>query len=106
MSLVDDDYVIEKISAATSDPTLRHSVLPWARGTDAPGLHAARHQEISHLLAELAVTIEYRVAVRAGFRECFSQLLHYPLAGRMVRDIQMEDPSTTMLNHAIYSTYA
>ena len=68
VSLVEDENVIQKLAATVSDPTFRYSVLPWAGGGDADRFQADRHQEISDLLAELAVTIEYRVAVRAGFR--------------------------------------
>ena len=64
VSLVEDEYVIQKIAATASDPTFRYSVLPWAGRADAYRFHAARYQQIGYLLAELAVTIEDRVAVR------------------------------------------
>jgi len=51
------------------------------------GFHAAGCEQIGYLLAELAVTIENRVAVRTRFRKCLPQLLHDLSAGQVFRDI-------------------
>jgi len=80
-------------------PVRRRSSARGWQGADASGLHAACCRHVGYILPEFAVTIENRLAVGTRLRECLSQLLHYPGAGRMVRDIQMEDPSTTMLDH-------
>ena len=60
VSLVEDEDVIQKISATTSDPAFRHSILPRACRAYASGFHAAGCQQIGYLVAELAVTIENR----------------------------------------------
>ena len=70
VSRVEDEYVIQKISATASDPTLGHSILPRACGSYAFGSHAAGVKQIGCLLTQLAVTIQNRVPVRTRFREC------------------------------------
>jgi len=61
MNVIEDNYVIEKLSATTSDPAFRDSILPRACGASAHGFHAVRCQHVGHLLAKLAVTIQERV---------------------------------------------
>ena len=98
VSLIEDEYVIQKISATAPDPAFRDSILPRACRAYACGFHAAGCQQIGYLLAELAVTIENRIAVRTRFRKCLPQLLHYPGAGRVFRDIEMEDLASTVFD--------
>ena len=98
MNGIEDDQVIEKLSATASNPTLSNSILPRACRADACGFHAAGCHEIGYLLAKLAVTIQNRVAVMTRFRKCFPQLLHYPGAGRVFRDIEMEDLASTVFH--------
>src|SRR4030095_5487385 len=69
----------------------RDSILPRACGAYAHGFYAVRSQHIGDLLAKLGITIRDRVAVRTGFRKCFSQLLHDLGAGWVFRDFEMEN---------------
>ena len=69
VSLVEDEYVIEKISATASDPTLGHSILPRAGGGYPFGSYAAGGKQVGCLLIKLAVTVQNRVPVRTRFRE-------------------------------------
>src|SRR4029453_558045 len=78
--------VIEKLSATASDPAFRDSILPRACRAYVHASYAGRFQHIGNLLAKLD-----RVAVRTGFRKSFSQLLHYPGAGWVFRDVEMEN---------------
>jgi hypothetical protein len=55
INVIEDNYVIEKLSATTSDPAFRDSILPRACGASAHGFHAVRCQHVGHLLAKLAV---------------------------------------------------
>ena len=98
MNVIEDDQVIEKLSATASDPAFRDSILPRACRAYACGFHAAGCQQLGYLLAKLGITIQDRVAVRTRFRKCFSQLLHYPGAGRVFRDVEMEDPASTVFD--------
>ncbi len=61
--------------------------------------HAAGCQQIGHFLPKLAVTIQNHVAVSTSARKCLPQLLHYPGAGRVFRDIEMKDPASTVFDH-------
>jgi hypothetical protein len=92
VNLVACNYVIQEISAAASDPTFCNSILPKTCGAYAFRLHCAGSQEIGYFLTKLAITIENRVAVKTRFPEGLPQLLHNPRAGRMFRDIEVEDP--------------
>jgi hypothetical protein len=88
MNVIENDQVIEKLSATVSDPAFRDSILPWACRAYAHGFYSVRCQHIGDLLAKLGITIPDRVAVRTGFRKCFSQLLPVgcgPTAVEMVR---------------------
>ena len=91
--------MIEKLSATASDPAFRDSILPRARRANACGLDAAGCQQIGYLLAKLGIAIQDRVAVGTRFRKCFSQLLRYPGAGWVFRDVEMEDLASTVFDH-------
>jgi hypothetical protein len=99
VSLVEDEYVIQKISATASDPAFSNSILPGACWAYARGFQAAGRQEIGYLLTKLAITIENSVAVRTRFRKCCSQLLHYPGAGRVFGDIEMENLASCVFDY-------
>ena len=90
--------MIEKLSATAPDPAFRDSILPRACRAYACGFHAAGCKQLGYLLAKLAVTIKNHIAVRTRFRKCFPQLLHYPGAGRVFRDVEMEDPASTVFD--------
>ena len=90
--------MIEKLSATAFDPAFRDSILPRACRAYAHAFHAARCQFIGHLLAKLGITIQDRVAVRTRFRKCFPQLLHYPGAGWVFRDVEIEDPASIVFD--------
>lgn len=83
--------MIEKLSAAVSDPAFRDSKLPRACSAYAHGSHAARCRHIVRLLAKLGITIQDRIAVRTRFQICFPQSLHDTGSGRMFRDIEMDN---------------
>src|SRR4029453_13736331 len=90
MNVIEDNQVIEKLSATASDPAFRDSILPRACRAYVHAFCAGRSQHIGNLLAKLGITIQDRVAVRTGFRKGFSELLHYPGAGWGVRDVEVE----------------
>src|SRR6266481_1702737 len=71
MAFVQSDNVVEQFASATADPALGHAVLPR---TLEGGLHS------SHL----------------HIGERFSQLLDDPGAGRMARNIEMENAPAVM----------
>ncbi len=64
MNVIEDDEVIEKLSATAPDPAFRDSILPRACRAYTCGSHAAACEQLDYLLAKLAVTIKNRIAVR------------------------------------------
>jgi hypothetical protein len=87
--IVQRDYVIKHFAANTADPALRHSVLPRAPNAGANGFHGTGMEKRDHIAAELGVTVEQDVAVRTGKRQSLAQLLYDPVAGRMLRDVEV-----------------
>jgi hypothetical protein len=62
MNLTEDNQVIEKLPATTSDPPLRRSILPGTRRAYPLGFHAAACQNIGYLVAKFAVAIKNRAS--------------------------------------------
>jgi hypothetical protein len=60
---------------------------------------AAGGKQIGCLLTKLAVTIQNRVPVRTRFRECLPELLRYPGAARVFRDIEMENLASAVFDN-------
>ena len=98
VGLIEDEYMIQKISATTSNPAFRHSILPGTSETNPLGFDATGYQQIRHILAELRISIQSRIAVGTRFRECFSHLLHDSRSYRIFRYIEMEDLASPMFN--------
>jgi hypothetical protein len=98
MSVIEDDHVIEKLSATASDPAFGNPILPRACSACARGFHAAECKQLSYLRSKLAVTIKNRVAILTRFPKGLPQLLHNPRASRVFRHIEMEDPASAMLD--------
>ena len=92
MPFVQHDHMIEQLSSAAFDPSIRNSILPWAseRGLlrlAAHGLHRSHN-----LKPEFLIPVEDQILVRWLERERLPQLLHDPTAGWVARDIAMQDP--------------
>src|SRR5215469_12579210 len=87
--IVQRDYVIKHFAAKTADPALRHSVLPRAPNAGANGFHGTGLQKLDHMPAEFGVTVEQDVVVGTGKRQTLAQLLYDPVAGRMLRDVEV-----------------
>ena len=98
MNIIEDEQVIEKLSTTASDPPFCDSILPRACRANTCRLHAAGCQQLGYLLAKLGITIQDRITVQTRFRKRFPQLLHYPEASRVFRDVEMEDPASTMFD--------
>ena len=96
--LVENEYVIQKISATASNPAFRDSILPGTSETDALGFDATGYQQIRDILVKLRISIQNRITVGTRFRESLPQLLNYPRIRRMFRDIEMEDFASTVFD--------
>src|SRR5215469_11519758 len=87
--IVQRDYVIEHFAANTANPALRHSILPRAPNTGANRFEGTGLQKLHNIAAELGVMVEQDVAVGRGKRQSLAQLLSDPVAGRMLRDVEV-----------------
>jgi len=85
VSLVEDESMIQKVSATASNPAFGDSILPGRLETDPVGFDASGHQQIHHIHVELRLSIQNRRAVGTRFRESFAQLLNYPRTRRILR---------------------
>ncbi len=79
--------------ATTSRRTLptQRSATPFCRAPNARanGFHGTGLEKLDHIAAELGVTVEQDVAVGTGKRQSLAQLLYDPVAGRMLRDVEV-----------------
>ena len=98
MLFVQCDGMIEDLSAATSDPAFRNSVLPGRPDTRPLGFQACRLQKRNHVSIEFRIAVQDRVSVRGGFGKRFMQLLDDPVRSRMAGHVEVEDLATAMLD--------
>jgi hypothetical protein len=63
MIFIEDDHVIEELSAAASNPAFRDSILPRASEACLVGYDATGYQQIHCLLAKLRISIQNRVSI-------------------------------------------
>src|SRR5215469_3050474 len=78
MSLVQDDDVVQQVSAATPYPTLGHSVLPRTSKGSAHGLASHILRRRDYVLTTFRVVIKEQEPVRWGVRPRFPYLLDDP----------------------------
>ena len=67
-------------------------------------LDAAGLQKPANIASELAVAVEYDVAVGTRERKSLTQLLNDPIAGGVSRHVEMQNPPPMMLDHKKSST--
>jgi hypothetical protein len=58
MPLIQDDYVIQQVAPATSNPTFRNTVLPRTAKGSARGLAAHVPRSRNHLGSKLGVVVK------------------------------------------------
>ena len=98
MGITKNNHMIEELVSAAFNPSFRDSILPGTCRAYPFRLHAACFQQIDYVGAKLGVAIQNRIAVGTRFRECISELLHYPGACRVFRNIEVENPAVAVLD--------
>src|ERR1039458_6725184 len=98
MPLVQDDQMIEQITATVTDPALGDTVLPWTSEAGSFWLDAEGLQGVDDFFVEVRAAIKDQVAGRRVVGERFAQLLDDPGAGRMFRHIKMKKTPPVMSN--------
>lgn len=99
MLFIQRNDMIQHLAAATADPALGHSVLPRTAHARANGLETTGLEKPEYIAAELRVTVEHDVPVATGKRQSLPKLLDDPIAGRVRRDIEMQNPPPIMLDY-------
>ena len=96
---VQRDDMVENLAAAASDPAFRSPVLPRCLNTRALRSEARRLQEGNHIRIEFRVVVEDGITIRTSLGKRFTQLLHHPLGSRMTSDVEVQNPTSTMLDY-------
>jgi len=96
MPFVENDHMVEQISAAVPDPSLRNAVLPRASEAGLLGLDAEARHGVDHLRIEAGAVIEDQIARRGVVRERFPQLLNHPCTRRVFGHIAVQDAPPIM----------
>src|SRR6267143_512077 len=99
VAFVNCDDVIQKIMAATSNPTFCNSILPrtFERSTDR--IHPQGSNRRGDFQSILGITIKDDEPRSGSKWKCFSQLLYDPRACRMLCDIAMQDAPTIVTDN-------
>lgn len=99
MTHVDDDHVVEEISAAVANPTLCDAVLPRAPEAASLGLDPEAFHCGDHFFIETCTAIEDQIGGSRIEGESLTQLLNDPGGGRMSGHIAVKDLAPVMRNH-------
>jgi len=81
------------------DPALRHPVLPWTLERGLDRLHPEGSHGSSNLHSVLPVPVEDQKPRNRAKRKRLPQLLHNPLARRMLADVAVQDAPPVMSDH-------
>ena len=90
--------MVEQFSTHAADPAFRGSILPRAPDTAAQRREITGFQEVEDVISELRIMVEQHISIGAGERECFSQLLHDPIACRMGCHVEVQNTPTIVFN--------
>jgi len=96
MAFIHRNHVIEQISSAAFNPTLRSSILP---GTFEGGPYGADLQSTNRdrdFQPIFAIPVKDQKSGSRPKRKRFPQLLNDPQARRVLRDVEVDDPPPTV----------
>jgi len=99
MSFVQRDDMVQDLTATTSNPSFRGSILPGRLDARPLRFQAGRLQKGRDGGIKYRIAIQDHVMVWASFGEGLPQLLHDPLRRRMASDVEVKDPAAPMLDH-------
>ena len=89
MSFVQYDDMVQNLSATTSNPAFRGSILPGRLNARPLRLQTGRPQERDDSGIEFRVAVQDHITVWANFRESFAQLFDDSLSTRMSSNVEM-----------------
>ena len=89
MSFIQRDDLIQDLSATTSNPSLRGSILPGGLEARPLRFQTRRLQKRNDGGIEFRIAVQDQITVWANLRESLAQLLDDPLRTRMSRHVEM-----------------
>jgi hypothetical protein len=98
MTFIQRNDVIQQVSSAAFDPALRHTILPRTPQRSADTFDFHRSNRGGDLRSILGITIEDDEPRGRPRWKRFSQLLNDPQAGRVPGDVDVQDPSTGVVD--------
>src|SRR5215469_814268 len=99
MPFVHSNNVIQQLSPTAFDPALRHPVLPWTLERGLDRLNPKGSHDSGNLHSVLPVPVEDQKPRNRAKRKRLPQLLHNPLARRMLGDIAVQDAPPIMSDY-------
>jgi len=91
MASVQNDNVIEQISAAGTSEAFRHAVLPGASEAGSLGLNAKALSGVDHFLIEVCAAIKDQISRCRIVRKCLAELLNDPCACWMPGHVELQN---------------
>src|SRR5215470_15306104 len=98
MSFVQRDDMVQDLSATTSNPSLRGSILPGVLEARPLRFQTRRLQKRNNGGIEFRVAVQDHITVGASFRKGLPQLLHDPPRTRMSSDVEMQDLAAPVID--------
>src|SRR5882724_5176242 len=98
MAFIQRDHMVQDLSTATPNPSLRRSILPGRLDARPLRFQAGRLQKGDGGGIKFRIAVQDHVTVWASFGEGLPQLLHDPLRTRTSSDVEVQDPAAPMLD--------
>jgi len=98
MRFVEGNHRIEQFAPAATDPPLGNTILPRTTDGSPHGVDVHGANSLGHFDAILGIVVEEEKLGGRFIGEGFSYLLHDPYAGRMTRNIEVQNASSIMPN--------
>jgi hypothetical protein len=98
MRFVEGNHLIEQSAPAATDPPLGNTILPRTTDGSSDGMDVHGANRAGYFAAILGVVVEEEKLGGRFTGEGFSYLLHDPYAGRMLRNIEVQNASSIMPN--------
>jgi len=96
MAFIQRNHVVQQVSPTASHPPLRDAILPWSSKGSSLGNDPCRFDRCDHLKPKLLIAIKDQVFVNGFKGKRLAQLLDDPSAGRMLRDVNVQDVPPVM----------
>src|SRR5580692_298321 len=91
MPFIDNDHMVEKIAATSTNPAFGNAVLPGTSEARSLRLNAEALHRVNDFLIEVCAAIKDQVFGSRIVGECLAQLLDYPGGSWMLRHVEVKN---------------